>query len=249
MCIVEDNKITKTRILKHEFGRMCLDHRNLERIGSKFQEYKDEINSEFEIEVSSLNGEEVVEFNDPAIFSDNSSLPKQIGKISFTLRNSTNGIRIEFSINKYLPKECPAPWKKYPRLEMTSKNGMHASGIFAEIVKEAQNYESKGKIVAEFTESFVGHLLLSILSTVLVILALKKIMPDDFLTNSENADAWGLAIGLFLLVTLFTGGILINFIVKKVMPPVIFVGESSGTTPSTVGRWLGYIIAHIFRSA
>ena len=246
---MEDSKITKTRILKHEFGRMCLDHRSLERIGLKFQECKGEINSEFEMEVSSLDGEEIVTFNNPAIFSDNSSLPKQIGKISFSLKNPANGILIEFKINRYLPKEDPVPWRKYPRLEMTSNNGMHASGIFSEIVKKARNYEIKGKKVIEFTRSFVGLSLLSILSTVLVFLILQKIIPDDFLANSENADVWATVIILFLLVTLMTGGILINYVVKKVMPPVTFVGESSGTAPSTVGRLFGYIIPHIFRSS
>lgn len=231
-------QITKTKKLKHEFERIRLNPKNLERIGLKFQEYGSRINSEIEIKVSSLDGEDIVAFSEPTTFSDNRSLPRQIRTINFSLGSYVSNTQIELDIDQSS--------KKFVTLKMTSSDEMHATGIFMDLVKEIQNYEISGKGVVTFAGSRVGHILLAILFTVLMFLALDEMIKLSGLpANPEIDDPLKAGVGLLLLFlllgTLVTSSTFANYLIKKLMPSVVFEGDLVDKPPYKMRNLLGYV--------
>ena len=212
---------TKVKRLEREFKRVRLSQDDLKRIGSFFKDWEEDIQSQLKIGIVSLDGEETITCSDPEIFSDN-SLPKEIRSINFSLRDYP-----DTNIELHLPE----PSEKYARLMVQSNNEVQASGIFRELGREMESREIWGKRLKIFADSFVGHALFTILCVLSVYSVFDIPLDLIYLWRPDLKDVL-LPIVYFgwicISITFFWGGLFVNNILSKIMPPIEYTGELTG---------------------
>ena len=223
---------TKVKRLDHEFKRLRLSQIDLKRIGLFFKNREEDIQSQLEIEIVSLDGEETLTCNDPEIFTSD-SIPKEIKSINFSLRNHTDTI---------IEVDFPEPngiYQKYARLRVQSNNEMQASGIFRELAREVEAHEIWGKEFKNFADSFIGYVLFSILCTMSVFSVFD--IPLDLIhlwrPDLKNVLMPIVYIGwICIFITAFAGGYFVNMLLSKLMLPIEYTGKLAGASAKAAKR-------------
>ena len=231
---------TKVKRLEHEFERVRLSQDDLKRIGLFLKNREEDIQSQLEIEIVSLDGEETITCSDPEIFSSD-SLPKEIKSINFSLRNYPDtDIEMDF----------PEPgdvYQKYARLRVQSNNEMQASGIFREVGRAVEAHEIWGKGFRIFADSIIGYALFSVLCTMSVYSVFDVPLDLIYLWRPDLKDVLlpVVLIGWICMgIAFFGGGFFVNYILGKIIPPIEYTGELAGASSKTAKRlkWWFFIL-------